>query len=268
MKLTMLGTGNAAVTRCYNTCFVLENARGRFLVDGGGGNGLLRQLERADIRWQSLASIFVTHKHLDHLLGIFWMMRMICQGASRGQYAGSAVLYAHEEVAGILRAAARALLAEKDAAHIGSALRIETLADGDEREVLGCPVKFFDIGSTKARQFGFALRTEGGRSLVCCGDEPCGAPARPYAAGADWLMHEAFCLAAEAERFRPREKHHSTAEDAAQLAAQLGVKNLILYHTEDKNLEQRKALYTAEAARHFAGRIFVPDDLEQIELDA
>ena len=24
MKLTMLGTGNALVTECYNTCFVLE----------------------------------------------------------------------------------------------------------------------------------------------------------------------------------------------------------------------------------------------------
>ncbi len=25
MKLTMLGTGNALVTECYNTCFLLEN---------------------------------------------------------------------------------------------------------------------------------------------------------------------------------------------------------------------------------------------------
>ena len=24
MKITMLGTGNAQVTECYNTCFVLE----------------------------------------------------------------------------------------------------------------------------------------------------------------------------------------------------------------------------------------------------
>ena len=40
MKLTILGTGNASVTECYNTCFVLSNAQGSFLVDGGGGNGL------------------------------------------------------------------------------------------------------------------------------------------------------------------------------------------------------------------------------------
>ena len=51
MKLIMLGTGNALVTECYNTCFVLEENREYFLVDGGGGNGILRQLKDAGINW-------------------------------------------------------------------------------------------------------------------------------------------------------------------------------------------------------------------------
>ena len=37
MKLTMLGTGNALVTECYNTCFVLSDGNDHFMVDGGGG---------------------------------------------------------------------------------------------------------------------------------------------------------------------------------------------------------------------------------------
>lgn len=57
MKLTMLGTGNAVVTECYNTCFVLEDEERTqedryFLVDGGGGNGLLHQLKEAGISWK------------------------------------------------------------------------------------------------------------------------------------------------------------------------------------------------------------------------
>ena len=32
----MLGTGNAVVTECYNTCFVLSENNNYFLVDGGG----------------------------------------------------------------------------------------------------------------------------------------------------------------------------------------------------------------------------------------
>ena len=35
--ITMLGTGNAMATRCYNTCFVLGTATSRCLVDAGGG---------------------------------------------------------------------------------------------------------------------------------------------------------------------------------------------------------------------------------------
>ncbi len=41
MQLTMLGTGNALVTECYNTCFVLSEGQEHFLVDTGGGNRII-----------------------------------------------------------------------------------------------------------------------------------------------------------------------------------------------------------------------------------
>lgn len=59
MKLTMLGTGNALVTECYNTCFVLEENNQYLLVDGGGGNGILHQLKHAKIIVETLPA--VTH---------------------------------------------------------------------------------------------------------------------------------------------------------------------------------------------------------------
>lgn len=45
-RITMLGTGSAFVTRCYNTCFVIDDDGTRLLVDAGGGNGVLRQRTR------------------------------------------------------------------------------------------------------------------------------------------------------------------------------------------------------------------------------
>ena len=48
-ELVVLGTGNALVTECYNTCFALQGPEGIFLVDTGGGNGILKQLSRAGI---------------------------------------------------------------------------------------------------------------------------------------------------------------------------------------------------------------------------
>lgn len=36
-KLTMLGTGNALVTKCFNTCFTIHTPQTTLLVDAGGG---------------------------------------------------------------------------------------------------------------------------------------------------------------------------------------------------------------------------------------
>ena len=73
MKLTILGTGNANVTECYNTCFIFEEASEYFLVDAGGGNGILRQLKKANIKLNDIHAFFCTHKHLDHFSGMLWI---------------------------------------------------------------------------------------------------------------------------------------------------------------------------------------------------
>lgn len=59
MKITMLGTGNALVTECYNTCFVLSDSGKYLLVDGGGGNTILRQLKRAGLNWMDMREILL-----------------------------------------------------------------------------------------------------------------------------------------------------------------------------------------------------------------
>ena len=61
-------------------------------------------------------------------------------------------------------------------------------------------------------------------------------------------------------------KQHSKAKQHTQLAEQMGVKYQILYHTEDKNIACRKQLYTEEGRKYFHGNLYVPEDLEKIEL--
>lgn len=86
MELLMLGTGHAMVTRCYNTCFLLSGNGERLLVDAGGGNGILVQLERAGVSVDEIHTIYVTHKHVDHVMGVIWMIRTICQNINKGTY--------------------------------------------------------------------------------------------------------------------------------------------------------------------------------------
>ena len=50
-------------------------------------------------------------------------------------------------------------------------------------------------------------------------------------------------------------------------AEKLDIKNLILWHTEDKNISKRQALYLEEGSPYFSGRLFVPEDETIIDLD-
>ncbi len=45
-RITMLGTGEAVTTHCYNTCFTLHTQDTTLLVDGGGGNGISQRCSR------------------------------------------------------------------------------------------------------------------------------------------------------------------------------------------------------------------------------
>ena len=105
-----------------------------------------------------------------------------------------------------------------------------------------------------------------GKKLTCCGDEPYAECERVYAENSEWLLHEAFCLYSERDIFDPYEKHHSTVKDACELAEKLNIRNLLLCHTEDKNLDERKKLYLEEGSCYFHGNLFIPDDLESLTL--
>ena len=262
-EIIILGTGNAMATRCYNTCFVLRSQSGRhLLVDAGGGNGIFRQLENAGIRIEDIGDMFVTHAHTDHILGVVWMMRMALQYKKAVPFR----IFSHKKVLELLEYICRQILPPKHSDGIGTIVELHEVNDGDSFNVGDMQLECFDIHSTKEKQFGFSVVFPDGQHLCCLGDEPYCELNEKYALHADWLMSEAFCLYADRERFQPYKKHHSTALDAARLASQLGVKNLILYHTEDKTLDTRRERYTEEAQSAFSGRVIVPDDLERIEL--
>ena len=268
-QITMLGTGNATVSQIYNTCFVLQTPSTLMLVDAGGGNGILAQLKKVNVQISDIHHLFVTHAHTDHVLGVIWVIRMVAQ--CKG-YEGLLHVYGNDKVMKVIKTTIDMILAKKQLTKVAERVVFHQLEDGDCFEVGDMKLECFDIQSTKEKQFGFRAELpssdESGKPLVlaCLGDEPYNEQNRRYIVGADWMMCEAFCLYADRDTFKPYEKCHSTALDAGKLAEELGVKNLILYHTEEKTLANRKENYTREAAKNFKGRIFVPDDLEVIEL--
>ena len=264
-KLIVLGTGNAMVTRCYNTCFALQNGADCLLVDAGGGNGILAQLEKAGIDPAAIRHLIVTHEHCDHLLGVVWVLRRIATLMKAGGYPGQLHVWCHAGLTDTIHTLCRLTLQKKFVDLIGQSILLHPVADGESTELLGATVTFFDIHSTKAPQYGFTARW-GDTKLTCLGDEPFNPLCEGYVQGSDWLLCEAFCLYGERERFKPYEKHHSTVKDACELAQSLGVPHLVLWHTEDKHYDRRKELYTAEGKQHYTGDLYVPYDLEVIAL--
>ena len=280
-QITMLGTGNATVSQIYNTCFVLQTPSTLMLVDAGGGNGILSQLKKVNVQISDIHHLFVTHAHTDHVLVVIWVIRSVsqCKG-----YDVLLLVYVNDKLMELIKTIIDMILSNMQLAKVAERAVFHQLEDGDCFEVGDMKLECFDIQSTKEKQFGFraelpAVSEDNAASdnasednhakplvLACLGDEPYNEQNRRYIEGADWMMCEAFCLYADRDTFKPYEKCHSTALDAGKLAEELGVKNLILYHTEEKTLATRKENYTREAAENFKGRIFVPDDLEVIEL--
>lgn len=265
-RLTALGTGNALVTKCYNTCFTIENGKGVFLVDTGGGNGIIGQLNKAGASLADIHDLFITHSHSDHILGVVWIIRFIGNLIFAGKYQGNLSIWCHRGLESAIKTLAELTLVKKWADLLGDRIIIRTVDDGEAADIIGNKVTFFDICSDKTPQFGFSMLLSDGKKLTCLGDEPYNPQCERYVSGSHTLLCEAFCLYSERDIFKPYEKHHSTVKDASILAEGLGVRRLILWHTEEKNLEVRKQRYTDEGRKYFSGELFVPDDLDVINL--
>lgn len=266
-KLIFLGTGHAMTLDCYNTCFLLQDASGEnILVDTGGGQQILRQLRDADIDFCKIHHIILSHRHSDHILGLIWIVRKFYQYAASGEYEGNLHLYLHKELEKVVRTMFHAILAEKFVRLMDGRILFHVVEDQDVKQILDYSVKFLDIHSEKDRQFGFRTILQNGKTLVFLGDETCKEALYDEVRGCDWLLHEAFCPAADAELLKPYEKKHSTVKDAAQIARKLDVGSLILYHGNDKDLPHRKQNYETEARQYFHGDVYAPDDLDVIIL--
>lgn len=266
MELIMLGTGAAAATQCYNTCFTLSEKSQYFLVDTGGGNGILKLLQEKNIKLTDIHDVFISHGHNDHVLGIIWIITMIGQLTNKKIYKGELRIYGHEELVELILNLCHLTLHNSITDHFGHTIQFIKIEDKSECEILGNKVQFFDIESTKLKQFGFVMTTKAEKRIGFCGDEPLNELVEENVKACDWLIHEAFCLYEEREIFHPYRRHHSTVKDACMIAEKMQVKNLILCHTEESHLAERKELYCKEGKTYFTGNLYVPEDGEEFTI--
>ncbi len=264
-KIIMLGTGNGGTEDLFNTCFVVQNENGNFLVDTGGSIEIIKRLRQVGIDYKSIRHIFISHSHTDHILGLFWYFKKISGDAMRGLITNKINIYCNDVVFESIKEVSKHILPNKLMDVIYKVVDFKVLSDTDKYKINGIDYTFFDIKAKGTKQFGFECVLND-KKVAFLGDETLNPALYEKIRNFDYAMHEAFCLDSEEHIFHAYEKNHSTTKSVSEVMNKLNVKNLILYHTEDSHKDNRKALYTKEAQDYFNGNVIVPNDLETIEI--
>lgn len=259
-EIIMLGTGSAFPVRSYNTCFVLRDGTLEMLVDAGGGNGIIGRMHTCDVDVASLTHFFITHAHTDHILGAVWVVRALLRTFDTGARSEPLTVLGNKAVIECLDTICKLTLLPDHYERFRKHTNCVEIKDGQSLCLKGHDFFFFDVGSANVLQTGFKVRLTNGKTFATLGDESLTQWNVSKCLGVDWLMCGAFCRHADADIFKPYEKHHHTVRDVARVAAKAAIPHLILVHAEDSDPVSRSTAYAVEASLYYEGRIFTPMD--------
>jgi len=294
MRLTFLGTAAARPTVGRNVSSLLVQREGDVLMFDCG-EGTQRQMMRFGTGF-SFSDIFFTHLHADHFLGVIGLLRTLGLQAREEPmdlWAPAGTEQILEQAVGLgvervpFEVRIHAVEPGEKVARDGYDIVPFKVSHGGraygwaivEHERLGR----FD--AAKARELGIPegplwgklhhgqpVEVDGrtvtpeqvvgaprpGRKLVISGDtRPCQAT-RDIAANADLLVHEATFAQDEAER--AAHTGHSTAREAAELAAAAGVLRLVLTHFSPRYADDPRWL-EKESRAVFPGTVCAHDGM-------
>lgn len=299
LRIIFLGTGGSLPTRNRNPSAIMVNRKGELLLFDCG-EGTQQQMMRAKTGMMNLSSIFITHLHADHFLGIPGLMQTMSfmgrkeplliygpEGTREFTELFEALGYFNlkYEVRGIElkpgdliereEYVIRALKTEHNISSLGYAL-IENPRPGrfnrEKAIKLGIPP-----GPLFAKlQKGTPVEVNGklinpedvmgaprpGRTVVYSGDtRPCKSILEA-SRNADVLIHDGSFADEMADW--AEESKHSTAGEVAALAKEAGVRKLILTHISSRYTDDAEPILTD--SKKIFENVIIAEDLMEIEI--
>jgi ribonuclease BN (tRNA processing enzyme) len=275
-RLVLLGTAGGPRIRKNRSGSAQAIVAGGKVYVVDCGYGVARQLVLAGLPLRQIADVFVTHHHSDHdielgpLLQLAWLSGLTSPVDCWGPPS------MHEMVRNYLRYEAYDIgirTSDEGRMPFARLIRAHELRDGGpvmhDENVRVTAAKVFHPPVNLALAYRFDAAD---RSIVISGDTRPSETLVRLARGADVLVHEAMlpqyvtqlvsALPGQKQLARSVLSHHTTAEQAGQVAAEAGVKMLVLSHlvpAGDPDVPDSE--WIAAAKRHYSGPIVVGRDL-------
>ena len=268
LTISFLGTGAGNCIHRSHTSMVLDwgNNR-RVMLDTGSGNSALVNGAKLGIFSSDIHQILLSHGHFDHMGGLPHIQgnrtSVIPEANPLKVYATGMTL------ARVKKLFEATTITHKIDDHGASSSSGERLIEWESVD----PSELLNLGeSISARCFevdhipgtvGWYLECDG-LSVVFSGDTRVCQAVSTAAQGVDVLIHEA--LSTEDSSERTKNRGHSTAAEAGQIAHEAHAKRLVMTHIDTKFHACTEKLIE-EARGYYEGPIQVADDLTQIVID-
>lgn len=278
-RLVLLGTKGGPAIRAGGampTASLLELDGLRVVVDCG--LGVTRGLVEAGVDLRTLDAVFVTHLHSDHLLELGPLLHT----AWTTGLARPIRVFGPDGIADYWRHFLDSMAFDNDIrvrdegrTPLEALVEVTTYGAG-EVACAGLAVRALQVPHPPVEQ-AYALRFDGSRSVTFSGDTAHFPPLAEFARGSDVLVHEAMLPAAienlvrrtgAGDRLRAHlHASHTTADDAARIAAAAGPGHLVFNHLvpgDDPGFTQ--ADWIAKVTPHWPGRFTLGRDGMEIML--
>lgn len=284
MRITLLGTGGPRPDPARQGPATLVEVAGlRLLFDAG--RGVATQLAKAEISLHEIDAVFLTHHHFDHIGGLGdLLMAAWNNGRTR-----SLNVYGPPGTRSIVGTLFNQIYASdirfriREGEHIGSPVPqpSDTFPAFDVKTgVIESTPQFrlevgwiehgslaLELGETEWSAVGYRIEGDD-RTVAIAGDAVAGRDLGRLALGADALVICAYLAGDEMLRDEDRflsEHILAGAPQAAQIAADAGVRQLILTHIRQKPVDSLEAM-AREVRRIYDGDLVIGQDLLEVEV--
>lgn len=299
LRVTFLGTGGSLPTPDRNPSAIMINREGELMLFDCG-EGTQQQMMRAKTGMKALSSIFITHFHADHMLGVPGLIQTMsfhgrteplniygpewihefsriisALGYYKPRFEINAVALKPGEIIKRDDYSIEAIKTEHSIPSLGYVLSENKRSGKFNRQKavdLGVPPGplFSKLHSGESVEInGKIIHSEDvvgesrpGRKIVYSGDtRPC-KTVLEASRGADLLIHDSTL--ANDQQDWALESMHSTAEEAAALAKEAKVLRLVLTHISSRYSEDPSGLL--EEAKKVFENVIIAEDLMELDI--